>query len=39
MLEGQLCENCNGAICAFCPFNKIVNNGTQEETALEEGPA
>ena len=29
MSEGQQCLECNGAICIFCPFNKIVNDDSK----------
>jgi hypothetical protein len=29
MIEGMQCEQCNGAICAFCQFNQIVNNDSK----------
>lgn len=37
-MEGQTCEECNGAICAFCQFNQIVNNGSKTLDDKEEPP-
>lgn len=28
-MEGKQCEQCNGAMCAFCQFNKIVTDGSK----------